>query len=210
MAKLTARQVASAAYQAGFRQPALAVAVSVAYAESGFDPAAKNPTSTATGLWQILASHEEFKGWDLTDPATNAKAAYQLYSESGWAPWASSKGSWSTKEGIAVGVKGSALPDKGLSALANSLLPGDPVPQDPGAAIDAVVPGNPVAAVKTGTDVLVWLADPANWQRIVFVGVGAAMLIIGLNIVARPVTAPVVSAVKKTAGAAGKLAAVAA
>lgn len=81
----------------------LDVAVAVCLAESGGDPAAKNPSSSATGLWQIMYSVHKDKvepaykflqetynyktdmgeGQDrLLDPVINSRVALMVYGES--------------------------------------------------------------------------------------------------------------------------------
>lgn len=75
------------------------VMVRIAAAESSFDPEAKNPGSTATGLFQILSGT-----WDAyhctgerTDPEDNIACARKLYTAQGTSPWNSSKGVWYPK-----------------------------------------------------------------------------------------------------------------
>jgi Lysozyme like domain len=82
---------------AGFFGSDLTVAVAIALAESSGNPAAYNPETAANtpagqgsyGLWQIyLKVHPEFYGVNLYDPATNAAAAYHVYSQAGgFSPW---------------------------------------------------------------------------------------------------------------------------
>lgn len=59
--------------------------------ESGGNPNAKNPRSSARGLFQILASlwapHFGVSYDALYDPATNVKLAAQVWAQSGWAAW---------------------------------------------------------------------------------------------------------------------------
>ena len=94
---LTPSQVAAVASAAGFSGSDLIVAVSVAGSESGFDPNAGVDApgvdkGKSIGLWQIyLPAHPEFAGQDLTDPQTNADAAYSIYQDAGnsFTPWAS-------------------------------------------------------------------------------------------------------------------------
>jgi rubrerythrin len=82
-----ARQAASAA---GFRGQALEEAVAVARAESTFNPAAANPTSSARGMWQImLTAHPgdpDISRW--ADPYASARMAWRI-SKGGtdWSPW---------------------------------------------------------------------------------------------------------------------------
>jgi len=95
---LSAAQIAQLAAAAGFSGDDLATAVAIALAESGGNPKAYNPETAARapegqgsyGLWQIfLKAHPEFAGQDLTDPATNAAAAFSVYSAAGqsFTPW---------------------------------------------------------------------------------------------------------------------------
>lgn len=70
--------------------------------ESGGNPAAKNPTSTASGLFQHLASmwpeRSVSAGWsgsDVFDPVANvAVAAWLVYDFGGWAHWYPSASCW--------------------------------------------------------------------------------------------------------------------
>jgi hypothetical protein len=54
--------------------------------ESGGDPCAKNPSSTASGLLQLLAFHWSGK-FNPFIPSLNLKCGLRLYKESGWLPW---------------------------------------------------------------------------------------------------------------------------
>lgn len=98
MTTYSPNQLASLAYQAGFRGSALTTAVAVAMAESSGNPGAYNPEKQAGtkagggsyGLWQIyLTAHPEFRGVNLYDPLVNAKAAYSVYRAAGnkFTPW---------------------------------------------------------------------------------------------------------------------------
>lgn len=72
------------------------VMVRIASAESSFDPTQKNPTSTATGLFQILIG--TWKYYKCTGSRTNAEdniaCARKIYTAQGTAPWNSSKSVW--------------------------------------------------------------------------------------------------------------------
>jgi hypothetical protein len=96
--KLSASDIAGYAQNAGFSGPDLQVAVAVALAESGGDPGAHGDLGItpggSVGLWQInLKYHPEFNGQDLTDPQTNANAAYSVYQAAGntFEPWSTYK-----------------------------------------------------------------------------------------------------------------------
>lgn len=66
-------------------------ALCVMWHESRGDPNAKNPTSTARGLMQILASlwapHFGLAYDDLYDPDTNMRVARQVWDMQGWWAW---------------------------------------------------------------------------------------------------------------------------
>ncbi len=212
MTTLTGGQVAGYARKAGFKQPALSLAVAVAYAESNFNTEAKNPGSTATGLWQILASHPEFKGWDLTDPMVNARAAKILWDQSGFKPWASSRGKWSRAEALSQGAVWSnkpvepTLPDKAFGALDKAItgaIP-DSVKDAAGKAGDAA--GATVDATKAVGGAVLWLSQPANWLRVAYVGLGGTLVVVGVALIASPITKPIAATALKVAPGVGKLA----
>ena len=74
------------------------LAVRVAKCESGLNPKAKNSTSSARGLFQIMQSwHKIDQKW-LFNEDVNIQVAYKLYQESGnsFSPhWDASKHCWS-------------------------------------------------------------------------------------------------------------------
>jgi hypothetical protein len=71
----------------------------IAFRESRCQPDARNRSSSATGLLQLLASHcrwlaEQMDTWctreRLTDPEFNVKAAAVLWDEQGYGAWSTS------------------------------------------------------------------------------------------------------------------------
>lgn len=54
--------------------------------ESGGDPHAANPTSSARGLVQLMGIHWEGR-FDPFDPRANLSYGLKLYRGSGWSPW---------------------------------------------------------------------------------------------------------------------------
>lgn len=89
---LTAPQIGQLAASAGFSGPDLITAVAVALAESSGNPNALGDGGASYGLWQInVQYHPEFgpNFQALYDPATNAQAAYSVYSAAGrsFKPW---------------------------------------------------------------------------------------------------------------------------
>jgi len=98
---VNAQDIQAVAANAGFSGADLATAVAIALAETlppgnehSYNPETNAPGGTPAGqgsygLWQIyLKEHPEFAGVNLMDPQTNANAAYQLYAQHGFAPWA--------------------------------------------------------------------------------------------------------------------------
>lgn len=67
------------------------LALCVMLHESGGNPNAKNPTSSARGLFQVLASlwapHYGVSFSDLYDPTTNVRIAADIWSDYGWSAW---------------------------------------------------------------------------------------------------------------------------
>jgi hypothetical protein len=93
--RLSFDALVSLAQDAGFGDNSQ-TAAAIAMAESRGNPDAYNPEPQdvpgrynragaddglgSVGLWQIyLAAHPEYQGQDLTDPATNAQAAYAVF-----------------------------------------------------------------------------------------------------------------------------------
>jgi lysozyme-like protein len=110
MSALTPSQIGQFAYNAGFRNPDLSIAVAVAMAESAGDPRSYDPEAEfftnhgidpskaegqgSVGLWQIFQwEHPEFAGWNLEDPQVNAVAAHFVYMRAGkqFTPWSTWK-----------------------------------------------------------------------------------------------------------------------
>jgi hypothetical protein len=97
---LSSDQLYGLAADAGFDGDDLDNAVAIALAESGGNANAYNPETAAGtpagkgsfGLWQIyLNANPQFSGLNLFDPSTNAMAAFQLYSQAGFALWSTFK-----------------------------------------------------------------------------------------------------------------------
>jgi cell wall-associated NlpC family hydrolase len=78
---------ARAVLAAGWADPL--TALMVAGAESGYDPLAANPTSTARGLFQTMMSLHGplYDGADWRDPYANARVARVIYEAQGWGAW---------------------------------------------------------------------------------------------------------------------------
>lgn len=91
MPTLSAAQIAEYAYQAGFRDSDVTIAVAVALAESGGRTDATNRNSNGSidrGLMQINSVHDEMPG-NRFDPLTNMRLAFAIKTRRGsWKDWA--------------------------------------------------------------------------------------------------------------------------
>lgn len=58
----------------------------VIHRESGGNPNAKNPVSTASGLMQFLSGWWAGK-WDPFDPRQNLSHGWKAVRDGGWSPW---------------------------------------------------------------------------------------------------------------------------
>lgn len=78
--------------------PDAPIMVDIARAESQFIATAKNPKSTATGVFQILIGTWEDPAYGCTgdrmNPRDNIACARKIYDVSGVTPWLDSKGMW--------------------------------------------------------------------------------------------------------------------
>lgn len=80
----------------GFKNSDITTMVKIAKCESGYKANAKNPTSTATGIFQIIIGTWDGnkclgERWDYED---NIKCGWQIYKLRGTQPWISSQGCW--------------------------------------------------------------------------------------------------------------------
>lgn len=55
--------------------------------ESGGNPNARNPSSGAAGLFQVMPFWWEHYGGDRYDPATNTRVAAAILAQQGWTAW---------------------------------------------------------------------------------------------------------------------------
>ncbi len=205
MAKLLQIAIAQYATLAGFKDAATASAI--AMAESGGNPRAHNGNAgtgdDSYGLWQInmlgsmgpsrrksfgITSNEQ-----LYNPMTNAKAAKKIYDGQGWNAWSVYKSGAYKK--YMPSKSDSNWTDGALSVLDNTLLGA------PGAALGLLdgsggVLGAVDSTIDTGTaisdginvvkDAATWITNPSNWVRVLYVIGGAALVIGGITIMARP------------------------
>lgn len=193
----------------------------VAMAESSGDPAIVNSIG-AVGLLQInqpvhVKAHPSWTQTWLKNPVNNLRAGKVLFDEAGqkWdGPWLDSR----DKGGLPTGNGGWGQHVKGGSATAVSdpceNLTGDMkkrCEESNGGTSDIPIdPNDPASGGDLGSLVLQvgrlaqitakaanWMADPANWVRVVYVVGGGVLAVAAVNVVARPVVQPVVQSVRQ-------------
>lgn len=200
MPDYSVRQLATAAYQAGFRGPALIEAVAIALAENpGRQLHATNHNGNGTvdrGPWQINSVHRSgLNPFNLQD---NARLAYQVYSTGG------GFSAWTT------GPKDAAHPSntakykmylkpagQGVIASQHSIHSGDTVISLPGDNVQTAVGGGirtgAGAAITAGKDIISTatavptlvghLLSPSFWKMVGLGILAVFLIIVGLFIV---------------------------
>jgi hypothetical protein len=201
--------------QAGWTGADAVLATAVALAESGGDPKAtsKNPDGgTNVGYFQLDTPGGEGAGYtvaQLQDPALNARVAYAAWVRDG----RTFTKHWSTANNGAAGAHLAEAQQAAGSAggtfqqlldLQNTYIN---AVKAPAAGVKDVVTA-PLTAAEAGLKAFSWLSDSSNWVRIAYGVIGAALVIAGLNAVAKPVTAPIVDSAKKVGKTAAAVAAV--
>jgi hypothetical protein len=177
------RDIAQLAKQAGFTGQARIDAVAVALAESHGKPDAHNkvPPDDSYGLWQINMRgslgperRKQFgiaKNEALFNPEINAKAAHSVYVDAG-----NSFRPWSTYVNQAFRLflpraRKAVEQTGGIEAQ-----PEGPVGPD----ID-LTPDSIGDAVRMLAGAGKWIGDRHNWVRIIQVGVGGVLLVVGVT-----------------------------
>ena len=185
--KLSAAQVAQYARNAGLPENEIAMAVAVANLESGWDPNIEGRIDPRDkGLMQINSHyHPEILQVNWRNPQENMNVAHGIWQHGGWNQWHTA--------GAARLL--SKRPDI-VQAVGSSHSVGDIAGTTVGAAVGAAVN---VAGLPDIAAAVKFFTVGRNWARIGEVVLGGVLLIIALNILARPVTQPVT-------GQAGKIA----
>jgi len=194
---LTDQQLADAARAAGFPAAQIPTAVAIARAESSGNSSAthvNNNGSTDYGVWQINSVHGNLlAGQNWSDPAANAKMAYQVWQSSGWNAWSTYKsgayqkylnGAPVTAPGGPPGAPGApGGPTAAAGTTTNAFL------AIPGlvellTAITQFLVGDPA---RPGSHGLSFLLLPTTWVRVMCGVGGAVILFLGLLSIIREV-----------------------
>jgi hypothetical protein len=136
--RLSAEDVARAAYQVGFRGDALTIAVAVAHAESTLMRDVISVTNDY-GLWQInYAAHHTQYDFPrlLTDPVYNAQAAWDISGKGkNWSPWSAyNNGNYRQYLNVAVAAVRAVMgttSDLPTNPVSNPVNPADVTAQTP-------------------------------------------------------------------------------
>lgn len=214
MPNLNPNQLATLAYNAGFRGNAIKMAVAIALAESGGNPTAYNPElaagtkpgSGSRGLWQIYgAAHPQYNSSLAFNPVTNAQAAYQVYQEAGgkFTPWSTfNNGSaaqyYNRLGNLSIGGGGSSVPVIQSMQVTGS---GAVATSSPATASN---PLQSLGDIASGA----WVTNAASkidFLSIGFVGLGFVLVIMGLLIMLRKPIISTASTAAKTAVSAAVL-----
>jgi hypothetical protein len=142
------------------------------------------------GLWQInqpvhVKAHPSWTRTWLQNPGNNARAAKVLYSQSGTAPWVSSKAKWGGAAGAgnSDGLQWSDIP--GADAVSGAV---DTV-GDVAGGVSLIADG----VAKTAT----WVSKPSNWVRVGYVVGGGVLVVAGVGMITKLPTALAGTAIRR-------------
>ncbi len=174
--------------------PVRAVAVALAESDGKTDAVNTNRDgSHDLGLFQINdKAHPEVLNINWRDPSANITLAYTIQKKDGWRPWDSSRLRQIAFMPVASTAMAVASAEPSLAKKQTIDSTKDLVSRTP--------VGN---TAETFADAWSKLSSGRFWARLGEIALGAVLLIVAANVLAKPVTEPVV----KTAIKAGKLAA---
>lgn len=198
LGKLSGESVAQYARNAGFPEEQIPMATAVAWLESRFDPNIEGKADPRDkGLMQINSHyHPEVLQINWRDPQANMNLAHKIWAADGWSQWhtAGSATVLSKSPTFQAYAKSSASSQSTANAIGGVI----------GDAIDAAKA--PLGILQLMTKGATFFSDPRNWERIIFVALGGALVLAGLYSATRPVTQPLVDTGKKMAAVAATVA----
>lgn len=196
MATLTPAQTAMYARAAGFSGNTLTVMVAIAGGESSYRTHIVNSTGH-TGLWQISPVHRKAhptwtQSW-LKDPGNNARAAKAIYDEQGLDAWeAYTNGAY--KKYMDRAVEATGAPQGIWDDIKRGFDVG-PGPEDLWDGGTGNDPSLDTEGISRTADVVAragnWVSNPRNLLRVVYVTTGGLIVLVGLAVMARPITGAV-------------------
>jgi hypothetical protein len=132
------------------------------------------------GLWQISTINNLGSRESMRDPMVNARAMAHLHAEAiaakkdPWSPWQSSQAKWGPFR-TDIPLKGGVLGEGNTGSEAVKI----PVVSDIKDAAQNTT--DALAAIGKGIGKGgMWIGNPHNWLRIAYVGLGGAVVIVGL------------------------------
>lgn len=197
MTTLTQSQIQVYATSAGMSNPALMAAI--AMAESSGSTTVVNSIG-CVGLWQINQPvHPQWsKAW-LQNPANNAQAAAAILSSQGLTAWeAYTNGAYkryyqgaATTTSSVTATQANWWDDlvQGFESGTTFGLGGNSGLLSSGG-LDGL--STAVTDIEKGAE---WVSNPTSWEHVLYVVGGFALLIVGLSIAVKPLTAPITKAI---------------
>lgn len=202
--QLNPAQIAGVAAAAGWTGKDLIIAVAVALAESSGNINATHINADGSvdrGLWQLNnRTVPDVGGVNgiIFDPKVNASFAYKLWETRGWQPW-STYNNGDYKQHLQAATDAVQHPEQPIVSI------GDKIANSATSTFDAMASlAKAVVSIAQGfVKGIAWISNSDNWVRVAQVVLGGALLVMALNVVARPLVnqaaAPIVNVVKKVA-----------
>lgn len=171
------------------------IMAAIATAESGGRSNAKNPNSSATGLWQVLQSHSRDAGWpfgsavsSFTNPVTNARMAEYIYRKQGYGAWTTYT-SGAYKRYLSGASSPNNSPQVQQTVAANgqnaNLLPMLPNLGGLAGGAGAAAGGAATGALGTLLGLPAFVTSVGLWRRVGIASLGLLIIFIGLVILLR-------------------------
>jgi Lysozyme like domain len=197
MAKLSNHQILDLAYKVGWRKSGdLERVLAIVLAESGGQTNVTSYTGCCHGLMQINTRvHTQWTKEQMFDAEANMRAGFALWQKSGWQPWNSSRGGQLLRGPQARASLATWHASPGVGSQGTSGAVGEATGAVTGA-VSSAVPGLS-DALGAAERLRVWVTTPANLGRLATGVIGAAIIVIGLAVLARPIVEPAAKAVTK-------------
>ena len=185
MSYLSPVSLARLAIEEGPKWPVVR-AVAVMLAESDGNTNAHNTRggNDARGLMQINVAPQanpQYASRNLYDARTNVRTGYELWQQHGWRPWDASRARQVLMTPVATAAYTAAIatnPRTAATAIAQQ--EGIPSPTS-----------GPTSWGDAITGAYRFFSSGQNWGRIGKIALGGVLLVVALNVLAKPVAAPI-------------------